>query len=571
MAKLEAAPSGASAAELLADVRAAVTKAPAKLTTPLVARLLTLLPRMHDADAARAAGVQLLDALARKSSALDACVTAAVTAYAVANATDSAVLAALCRLARRAAFMNVGSTAALVEALAGTPALHAKVLAGLTRLLDVKTLGELPAASLPQLMGILVGDERLAAAPEEARALGVCFIAALQASKHGIPNHTVADALAAHAGRVACGETNDALVALVRARAGTQLANCVALAQHAAVSPRLRAGIIAALMILPDDAAVFAAMREPDVTQLCTLLLSEPGCEGHAVRLIAALAASSHGIASPTVSAAVADFSCRAALAEVDAAVVALVQAHARRQLSAVIEFVRALELFAPPRAPTLFAAALAALMASTTGDEVAFSALAPAAVVQLAELVFSQEASWLGAGEALAAAVLAVPTGPAADARYKALFAASHVRDALSHDAGAARILAARIAQLSAATAGGPPVLSWAQPAANFPANAVVESFLRGPEQQRSFRCFTGIVEARSFVHKHFGPSAVPRSYDVTATVGGSGRKSYAVIKKNNPAHQRAMQVHATAAAQLAELRALQPKEQADAAAPGA
>jgi predicted 2-oxoglutarate/Fe(II)-dependent dioxygenase YbiX len=361
VARLEAAPAAPAAAALLGDVCATAAKEPRKLSAALVARLLALLPRMQqqeNAAAARRAGVQMLDALAHGDVRLDAGAAAAVGAFVAANAGDESTADALRRLARRAAAADVRAAAALAAALAGTPAAQAEVLAALTALVhDATAFAKLPAAALPDLLQALLGAPRCEAAPlEETRQLGLRVIAALSAA-HGIPSAAVASALAAHVNRAAeaCAATHDALLALVRAHAAAQLQECAALAR-AATAPRPRAALVAALAALADDAT---ALREPHVTALCTLLLSEPGRDGaDAARLLAALAASPHGIASASVAAAVADCACRMACGQLDAAVAALLRAHARRQLPAAVALVRAL---APPRSPPLFAAALAA------------------------------------------------------------------------------------------------------------------------------------------------------------------------------------------------------------------
>jgi hypothetical protein len=562
MARLEAAPAAADADELLADVCATAAKAPAKLSAPLVARLLALLPRMPHAAAARGPAVQILNALAHGSSArLDAGAAAAVGAFVESNAAHDGIVTALRRLVRRVAIADMRAAAALAAALSPTPAAQAAAHAALAALVDdAAAFAALPAASLPDLLSALLGAERCAAAPTETRALGLRVIAALHASQHGIPSAAVASALASHASRVECGDTHDALAAHVRARAGTQLSACASLLTHGATSLHLRAGVVAALAALADDEAAFAALREPDVTALCVLLLSEPGCEGEGARLLAALASSPHGIASAAVSAAVVGFVCRVAGEQVDAAVAALVRAHAHRQTPAALALVRAA---APPRAPALFTATLAALMGVFTGNAAAFAAMPDAAMMQLAELAFSPDASSRGAGEALAAATLALPAGPAATMRFRALLAAPHVRVAASRDAGAARIVAARIAQLEAETAAAPPVLSFSQPGATFPADAAVEEFLRGHEPRRSFGDgrFVGIAAARKFAAAHFGPvryGAVKRSYDATAETYGTGRSACVQVIKGGAAHERHVRLHAAALAELSELSAL-------------
>ena len=563
VAQLEAVHVGASAVALLADICSTAAKEPSKVTTPLVTRLLTLLPRISDAVAARAAGVQMIDALACWRVRLDAVAASAVAAFVAVNAADAAILASLRRLSRRAAASDVSSAVALVAALSDTPAAQAQAFADLAALVDdASALAKVSVASLPHLLAALLGAERYEVAPTETCQLGLHFIAALNTT-HGIPDDAVAAALIAHAGRVACGDTDDALVSLVRANAGKQLAGCVALGKHAASSPQLRIRILDTLVALVDDAAAFAALREPNVTALCSMLLSEPGREGQASRLLAALASSPHGFVSATVSAAISDFALRMACTDVDAAVVALMQTHALRQLPAALALVLAL---APPRAPALFAASLSALMVGVTGDAASFGALPDASFMKLAELAFSPEASSLGAGEALAAAVLA---GPGAEVRIQMLLKTSRVRVAARRDAGAACLIVARISQLEAATAGGPPAHSWAQPGATLPADAAVEAFLRGPEERHIFRArFSGISAARQCVDSHFGRgsyrgSAAQRTYDATAEAGGTGRSAFVVVKKSTGPHESRVRAHAAALAELDELRAMLPAEQ--------
>jgi hypothetical protein len=561
VARLEAAPDAplADAAALLGDVRAAVTKAPSKLTPPLAARLLALLPRVSRAGvAARKAGVAVLDAMPRRVR-LDDATGAAVGTFVGANAAHGAINAALRRLLTRAAATDVRAAVALAAALGATPAAQAAAHAALEALVDdAAAFARVPPAALPELLQALLSAERCVAAPVQARALGLRVIAALHAC-HGVPSAAVAASLAAHACRIACGETHDALAALVAARAATQLPTCAALA-HAATSPYLRSRALSALASLTRDDAAFAVLREPDVTALCTLLLSQPpGWDNHhAAQLLAVLAASRHGIASAAVAAAMVNFACRAASEEVHAAVAALVRAHARRQLPAAIALMRAA---APPRAPALFTATLAALMEGISGDVAAFAAMPDDVVLQLAELVFSPEASSRGAGEALAAATLAMPAGGAAETLCRTLLASPHVRAAAARrdDAGAARLLAARVAQLETRAARGPPAHSWAQPCASFPADAGVELFLRGGDARRTFHGrFRSIGAARDFAAKHFGTAPVARSYDATAVAGGAGRGAHVEVTKTDAAHERRMCAHAAALAELSELRAL-------------
>ena len=159
----------------------------------------------------------MIDALACWRLRLDAVAASAVAAFVAVNPVDAAILASLRRLSRRAAASDVPSAVVLVAALSGMPAAQAQAFADLAALVnDASALAKVPVASLPHLLAALLGAERYEAVPTETHQLGLRFISALHAS-HGIPNDIVAAALIAHAGRVACGDTDDALVSLARA------------------------------------------------------------------------------------------------------------------------------------------------------------------------------------------------------------------------------------------------------------------------------------------------------------------------------------------------------------------